>query len=159
MKRSVYIETTIPSFHCEVRAEPEMAFRRDITRRWWEHERPGFDLCTSFLTLDELGNGEFPGKEDALRLLDGLHILEITGEVKSIANIYVRHQLMPGRDMADALHIALAVYYRVDFLLTWNCRHLANPNKTRHFQVINGEMGYWSPIITTPDLLCAEEST
>ena len=153
MKRSVYIETTIPSFYYEVRAEPEMVARRASTRRWWTEEGPGYELFCSAFVVGELQEGEYPGKDDALRLVETLPLLEVVPEIEEIVEVYLRRQLMP---LGDAYHLAMASYYGMHFLLTWNCRHLANANKVRHLQIVNGELGLPVPIVTTPDLLLTE---
>ncbi len=157
MKRTVYIETTIPSFYYEVRAEPEMIARRESTRRWWAKERPGYDLYSSVFTTAELERGDYPGKANALLLLQGLPILGVTPEIESIAAVYMRRKLMPAEDAGDAYHLAAASFYGMTFLLTWNCRHLANANKIQHVRAINFELGLSIPIITTPDMLFSED--
>lgn len=156
MKRSVYIETTIPSFYHEVRTEPEMIARRESTRRWWAEESSGYDLMISAFVLGELRAGEFPGKADALKLIDALPLLEIVTEIESIAAVYAARGLMPRSDMGDAYHLATASFYACDFLLTWNCRHLANANKIQHIRAVNAELGLAIPTVTTPDLLLSE---
>jgi hypothetical protein len=153
MKRSVYIETTIPSFYYEVRAEPDMVARRECTRRWWTEEGSAYDLFCSAFVIGELQEGEYPGKDDALKLVEPLPLLEIVPEIEEIVEFYVRRQLMP---LGDAYHLAVASYYDLDFVLTWNCRHLANANKVRHLQAVNGELGLPVPLVTTPDLLLTE---
>ena len=156
MKHTVYIETTIPSFYHEVRTEPAMVARRESTRRWWSEERDAYDLVTSAFTLGELQEGEYPGKADTLALMVGIPLLEVVSEIEDIAEVYMRRQLMPRDDLGDAYHLAIASYYGVDFLLTWNCRHLANANKVHHLRVVNAELGLSVPIVTTPDLLLQE---
>jgi predicted nucleic acid-binding protein len=158
MKRTVYIETTVPSFYYEVRTEPEMVARRDTTRRWWATERAHYDLYASVFTKGELERGDYPGKADALLLLEELPILGVTPEIESIASVYVKRKLMPVEDAGDAYHLATASYYGVHFLLTWNCRHLANANKTHHVRTVNADLGLPVPIIVTPDMLFSEEA-
>ena len=153
MRRSVYIETTIPSFYYQERAEPEMVARRESTRRWWAEEGPRFDLSCSAFVVGELRQGVYPGQAEAIKLIESLPLLEIVPEIEDIVNVYVRRKLMPA---GDAYHLAVASYYGLDFLLTWNCQHLANANKVRHLQVVNGELGLPAPIVTTPDLLLTE---
>ena len=159
MRRTVYIETTIPSFYFEVRTEPEMVARRESTRRWWAVERPVFDLVTSVFVLGELQKGDYPTKADALRLIEELPLLDVVPEVESIAAAYVARHLMPAGDAGDAYHLAIASFYNCDFLLTWNCRHLANASKARHLASVNAELGLAIPIITTPDLLLSEDES
>ena len=156
MKRSVYIETTIPSFYHEVRSEPFMVARRESTRRWWAEERASYELFVSPFVLGELQQGDYPGKEEAVRLVAELPLLEVVPEIEDIAQVYISRRLMPQGDMGDAFHLAVASFYGVDFLLTWNCRHLANATKVHHMRVVNGELDLQTPIVTTPDLLLAE---
>ena len=70
--------------------------------------------------------------------------------------MYVARHLMPGRDLGDAYHLAMASFYGAHFLLTWNCRHLANANKVGHLRVVNADLGLSVPVVTTPDLLLEE---
>ncbi len=156
MKCTVYIETTIPSFYYEVRDDPEMIARRESTRRWWTNERQNYELVTSAYVIGELRRGEYPGRDDALSLIQHLPLLELTPAIEEIAKSYVDRHLMPTGEMGDAYHLAAASCHGCDFLLTWNCRHLANANKARHLAGVNIELGLPIPIITTPDLLLTE---
>ncbi len=158
MRRSVYIETTIPSFLYEVRDEPAMVARRESTRRWWDEERAVYDLFTSAIVLGELKAGDYPGKAGAIRAMEGIPLLEVVPEIEEIARVYVARRIMPASDFGDAFHLAVASYYGMQFLLTWNCRHLANANKVQHIRVVNAELGISVPVVTTPDLLLAEET-
>ena len=81
---------------------------------------------------------------------DLLAILEISNEVREIVRIYIHRLVMPNDPTGDALHLALASHYRVDVLLTWNCQHLANPNKMEHIRLVNYELGLPMPVLTTP---------
>jgi len=147
----VYLETTIPSYYCDDRA----ALAADIarTREWWDSERPAYDCFLSAAVLDELATGDYPNKESCLTLVEALPLLEINREVLEIAQVYQARGLMPKPPSADALHVALASFYRMDFLLTWNCRHIANANKTRHLEVLNHGMGLPTPQLITPHQL------
>ncbi len=151
MKPLVYVETTIASYYCDDR--PAMA--SDIARRreWWDSERAAYDCFVSAAVLDELRNGDYPNKEACLALVEGLPLLEINREVGEIAQVYQSRSLMPRPPSADALHLALASFYRMDFLLTWNCRHLANANKTKHLEVLNHGIGLPVPQLITPHQL------
>ena len=150
MKRSVYIETTIPSFYYEVRAEPEMVARRASTRRWWTEEGPGYELFCSAFVVGELQEGEYPGKDDALRLVETLPLLEVVPEIEEIVEVYLRRQLMP---LGDSYHLAMASYYGMHFLLTWNCRHLANAHLRGALVEFLVLKGHHSPVVCTPDEL------
>lgn len=149
-KRSVYIEPTIPSFYYETRSEPEMAARRRWTREWWDGCRHGYDLVTSEAVLDELSDGRYATRDDALNILKDIPLLAIEPPIVEIVQAYIRHSLMPADTTGDALHLALASYYNCDFLLTWNCRHLANANKFHHIQRVNTLLGLFVPSLVTP---------
>ena len=77
-------------------------------------------------------------------------MLEVVPEIEEIAAAYIRQRLMPQGDMEDAYHLAVASYYATDFLLTWNCAHLANANKQEHIRHVNALLGLHVPILTTP---------
>jgi predicted nucleic acid-binding protein len=156
MNPRVYVETTIPSFYHEVRTEPEMQARRAWTREWWDDHRWGFELVTSEAVIDELENGEFPQKADALALIEALPLLDVNEAIADIVDIDINRHVMPADPAGDALHLALASYYRCDFLVTWNCRHLANANKFSHIRRVNGLLGLFVPSLVTPLELLGE---
>jgi predicted nucleic acid-binding protein len=158
VQKTVYVETTIPSFYYETRSEPEAVARRQWTREWWDAAAERFRLVTSEAVLDELERGEFEKKNDCLALISSLPVLEVEDAVAEIVESYVNHKVMPKDPVGDALHLALASYYRCDFLLTWNCRHLANASKFDHIRRINAMMGLYVPVLTTPlELLASED--
>jgi predicted nucleic acid-binding protein len=158
MKR-VYIETTIPSFYHEVRPQPDMVARRDWTREWWDDHRQGFDLVTSEAVIDELDKGTFPQKAEALVLIEAVPLVEINEAIADIVAAYIQHTVMPADPAGDALHLALASFHKCDFLLTWNCRHLANANKFAHIRRVNGLLGLFVPTLVTPLELLGEKET
>jgi hypothetical protein len=106
-----------------------------------------------------LENGEFPQKGDALALIEKIPLLGIDEAIADIVEAYIKHHVMPADPAGDALHLALASYHRCDFLLTWNCRHLANANKFDHIRRVNGILGLFVPSLITPlELLGETES-
>ena len=126
MRRSVYIETTIPSSYHGTRKEPAMVVRREWTREWWERESGRYELVTSAAVLAELEGGGQPNKERMLELVAGLRLLPAEEPIPEIVDTYIKHRVMPADPGGDALHLALASYHHCHFLLTWNCAHLAN---------------------------------
>jgi len=156
MKPIVYIETTIPSFYVETRQEPDMVARRQWTRQWWDFHRTFYDVVTSEAVLDELGQGDYPNRDEALAIVQSIPLLSIEPEIVEIIQAYIRHQVMPRDPIGDALHLAVASYHKCDFLLTWNCNHLANANKFRHIQRINTLLGLYIPALVTPLELLGE---
>ncbi len=149
-KPRVYVETTIPSFYHEIRQEPEMVARRAWTREWWDEHRMDYEVFTSDAVVDELERGDFVIKQDALKLIEELPQLEIDQAIADIVSAYLAQKVMPADPAGDALHLALASYHKCDFLLTWNCRHLANANKFAHIRRINGILGLFVPALVTP---------
>ena len=155
-KLTVYVETTIPSFSVETREEPDMIARCQWTREWWDKQRSFYDVVTSEAVLDELERGDYPHKSDALALLEFVPLLPIEPEIAEIIEAYIHHHVMPYAPAGDALHLALASHHKCDFLLTWNCNHLANANKFRHIQRVNALLGLYVPALVTPLELLGE---
>lgn len=155
----IYIETTIASFYHEVRTEPEMVARRNWTRRWFDAAKAGADeLVTSLAVEAELDAGDFPGKADALALIADLPLVDLNDAVAEAVDAYISHMVMPNDPKGDALHLAAASFHRCDFLVTWNCRHLANANKFGHIRRVNGILGLGNPALVTPLELLQEDA-
>lgn len=155
---TVYVETSIPSYYFETRRSPKVIAWREATVRWWRRFRPNYALVTSRVTLDEVGEAPQPKRTEMLGLLHGIDLLERTPETISLAAYYVTHKLVPSTTLADALHLAHCSQHAIPFLLTWNCRHLANVNKIQHLTVLNRRLGLPVPMIVTPLTLMPEEA-
>lgn len=149
-KPRVYVETTIPSFFHDARTAADIVVRREWTREWWSGAADRYDLVTSPAVLDELAAG--PPERSALRLdlLTDLPLLPIEPAIGEIVASYVAHKLMPADPGGDVLHLALASYHKCDFLVTWNCQHLANANKFGHIRRVNTMLGLFVPAMVTP---------
>lgn len=155
----LYIETSIVSF---ATAWPS----RDITiaglqqqaRDWWANERHSFELVTSQLTLDEAGGGDPDAAAERLKLLDGLPLVDIDHDVQSLASLLIAAHTMPEKAAADALHVAAAALNGVKYLLTLNCRHIANANELPRIYQILDQQGFGQLLICTPaEFLGAED--
>ena len=150
MTRSrVYVETTIPSFYHEARTTPDIVARREWTRRWWDVAITRDELVTSEVVLDELRGGPAEHNVAWLELVQDLPLLPIEPPIAEIVEAYLKHRLMPAAP-GDALHLALASYHKCDFLVTWNCRHLANANKFGHIRRVNAMLGLFATALVTP---------
>ena len=145
-----YVETTIPSFYHEVRTAPDVVARREWTRRWWATAHERYELVTSPAVLDELSGGDPSRVAERLALVGHLPLLAIDPSVAEIVETYIRHKVMPADPGGDALHLALASYHKCDFLVTWNCLHLANANKFGHIRRVNAMLGLFVPALVTP---------
>jgi predicted nucleic acid-binding protein len=150
MKTRVYIETTIPSFYYTLRTDTESVARMNWTRRWWSEFASQFRLVSSPAAITELRKGTGKTTEQRISLLKDAELLEVTSQVEDVAHVYIERLVMPNDPGGDALHLALASVHRVDVLLTWNCRHLANPSKMEHIRLVNYELGLPMPFLTTP---------
>ncbi|HEX5870807.1 MAG TPA: type II toxin-antitoxin system VapC family toxin [Longimicrobium sp.] len=152
-KPNAYIETTIPNFYYDMRPDPEMIARRAWTREWWETAHTRYELISSDAVVEELEAGTSARVPLRLALLTGLRVLEISPSVLETVRVYMHHKLMPANPSGDALHLALASHYECDFIVTWNCKHLANANKFAHIRKINTMLGLAVPEIVTPQEL------
>ena len=150
IKRSLYLDTRIPSYYYDQRKDLDIRYRRNVARDWWANEKDSFDLYISELVLVELQRGDYPQKEKVIHLLKGISTLPIVSEIEDIVREYLKNYLMPKTDMGDAFHLAYASFYKMDYLLTWNCNHLANVNKKEHIEGINRKLKLFIPDIITP---------
>lgn len=154
-KPRVYVETTIPNFYHETRTQPELVTRRDWTREWWSIAAERYELLTCTTVLEELAAGTSDRVRLRMELLRELPLLAPSPEIDEIVKIYILHRLMPSRpSSADAMHLALASLSDCDFMVSWDSKHLANPNKVTHIHRINSALNLHVPELVTPqDLL------
>lgn len=155
---TVYIETSIPSFYFDTRASARVVAWRAATRSWWLHDRKRYRIVTSSFVHNELSRAPKAKAGPALQLLDDVQILDVPDRLEEVVAAYVRNKLMPADAVGDAAHLAMASLHGIEFLLTWNCRHLANANKVPHIRAINESLGLTIPILTTPFALTREGS-
>jgi Zn-dependent peptidase ImmA (M78 family) len=125
----------------------KMATFRDL---WWDNQSFHYDLVTSAAVIEELSQGSYPSKEQALALISHLPLLPTVAAIDAVVETYIAHYVMPRNSLGDALHLALTSYHGCHFLLTWNCIHLANANKFEHIRHVNTLLGFYVPILTTP---------
>lgn len=156
-KPRVYVETTIPNFYYDRRRDASVVSRRAWTREWWSTAAIRYELVTGAPVLAELLAGITPRVSPRLRLVSELPIYLPDDVVDETVRFYLQHKLMPSKPPEDAQHVAIASHNHCDFIVTWNCKHLANPNKARHLARINSMLGLHVPAIVTPrDLLGRE---
>lgn len=150
MKRPrVYVETTIPSFYHGTRSTPEIAAKQRWTRAWWAVAEERFELVVGAPVLEELAVGPPDHAALWLSLVSPLPMLPLDPEIEELVDAYVANKVMPA-DGADGMHLAVSTYNRCDYIVTWNCLHLANPNKFRHIRTVNRRLGFQTPVIATP---------
>ena len=154
MKKTVYVETTVFSFYHDEREES--AWRRQVTRAWWRSQKRHYEIGTSAFAIEEASQPVYPGWNKVSALVRTLPVFEVVEEIAGIIAVYMEQDVMPANDAGDAAHLAVACYHGVDYLLTWNCRHLANANKFEHIRVVNRRLGLITPEIVTPEQLFEE---
>ena len=155
---TVYIETTIPSLYFDQRRDAKTVARREWTRNWWDDYRRNYDLLTGAPVLEELLRGEHPRKNEKLKLLEDVKILRVNEAATQAVEVYVQRHVMPRDTAGDAAHLALASFYKCDYLLTWNCAHLANANKLGHIRRVNALLGLHVPQLVTPLEMIGEDN-
>jgi hypothetical protein len=153
----IYIESTIPSY---VVARPArdllQAARQQLTRDWWDLKRAHHELFTSQLVLDEIGFGDAAMAKRRLELVADMTLLESTKEADELTQNIMDSRLLPARAEGDGAHIALATVHKMDILLTWNCRHIANAFIVGRLRQLIATCGYSTPTICTPEELLQE---
>ena len=148
---TVYIETSIIS-HATARPNPDVrvAALQHQAREWWAVERPKFSLVTSQLTVDEASAGDTIAADIRLNLLHGLPLVQLGQNVTELADLILARHLMPKKAGADAIHIAAAAIGGVNYLLTQNCKHIANAHELPRVYRLLEEHGYGQLLICTP---------
>jgi hypothetical protein len=156
-KPTVYIETTIISY---LAARPSRdvvrAGHQKITRDWWEKQRPVFELYTSEFVLIEAEAGDQTAANRRMGKLQGLPLLRITDQVLDLADTLVEAAAIPLAAHRDAQHVAVAAVNGIEFLLTWNCTHLANVMLRDKIKATCERNGFAAPKICTPEELIGE---
>ena len=153
----MYLETTIPSY---LTSRPSrdliIAAHQQITREWWEEQRNDFQLYISQLVIDEAGAGDPTAAHERLNVLHDLPLLDITPEVSELATDILTSGKIPRKAATDAAHIAIASVHGMDFLITWNCAHIANAVNAKAIALICRSKGWECPVICTPEELMGD---
>ena len=148
---TLYIETSIVSYATAWPSKNmQVAALQLQARDWWNLERPTFELVTSQLTLDEASAGDQVAASERLKLLAGLPLMPISGDAKMLAGKILAGHMMPQKAAADALHVALAALAGVNYLLTLNCKHIANAHELPRVYRLLASEGLGGLLICTP---------
>lgn len=154
VKPKVYLETTIPSYLTAwTSRDLVMAAHQQVTREWWDNRRQDFDLFISQLVLQEVGAGDSDAAVRRLDLVRQFPALKVVEAADDLAEELVRRVPLPERAALDALHIAIAAVGGMDYLLTWNCKHIANAAYQPRIGSVCRALGYEPPVICTPEAL------
>jgi predicted nucleic acid-binding protein len=155
---TLYVETSIVSY---LRQPPSVrvitAARQLLTHQWWNLERSKYDLVTSQYVIDEASDGETSLAQDRRRALEGIPLLPAEAEVQVIADEIMARAILPPKAVFDALHIAITAHHRIDYLLTWNCRHIANGRILSRVHAVLHDLAIPIPVICTPEELVEDD--
>lgn len=154
MKPKVYVETTVVSYlTAQASRDLIVAAHQKVTREWWERRRRRFDLYCSQLVVREAAAGDKKAAARRLEVLVPLPLLEITEAASRLARDLLSEAALPKKAAEDVLHIALAAVHGMDYLLTWNCRHIANAEMRNAVGAVCSFHGCEPPVICTPEEL------
>jgi len=151
---SVYLETSFISYLVALPSRDlVIAAHQQITSEWWNTQRGKFDCFISQFVIDEASMGDQEERRRRLEIVKNLNALEVTAEAERLAGHIVKSGIMPQKAMNDAAHIAVAAIHGIGYILTWNCRHLANAHILKKVRAVCLENGYQAPDICTPEEL------
>jgi hypothetical protein len=149
----VYLETSFVSACVTDRTDVRSLYRREASLEWWAEQSSRHSLFISAEVMDELANPAHRRARESLEFVAAVPLLPIDEGVHGLAKILVRETAMPGPAKGDAIHVAVACIHGMEYMLSWNVRHLANPNKIEHLRRVCLRVGVVPPRILTPDLL------
>lgn len=157
MKQKLYIETSFVSY---LTSKPSrdiiIAAHQQITNNWWENHSKEFDLYTSQVVINEANAGDPEIAKRRLGKLQNIVLLEITDEIINLSEALINNKCLPPKAVEDALHISIASIHNMNYLLTWNCKHIANAKMRPLIEKVIFENGLIAPIICTPEELLGE---
>lgn len=151
MSETVYIETSILGY---LTARPSrdivVAANIEITREWWDTRRSDFQLYSSQAVVKETSQGDAAIASQRLEILHNFSLLDLNQSVLDLAEQFLSRSNLPAKADVDAIHIAVAIVHGMDYLLTWNCKHIANAQIQWKLAEISLDFGYELPILCTP---------
>ena len=158
MNRSVYIESSVISYFA---ARPSrdlvIAGHQAVTVEWWDNHRLRYDVYVSPLVVEEISAGDASAAEERLRVIADIPSVSIAPEAESLASALLASNAVPANSARDALHIAIAATQGMDYLVTWNFKHINNAStRTMVFNVVSNS-GLVCPVLCSPEELMGED--
>jgi predicted nucleic acid-binding protein len=154
MKESIYLETTVVSYYTSKPSRDIIVLaHQEITWEWWPNAIARFDVFISEVVVEEAGLGNSEAAERRLKVLKDFPHLKLNDKVEEMAKVYMEKLEIPEKSFRDAAHLAVASVHNIDYLVTWNCTHLANGEVIKRLMKINESFGIHTPIICTPEEL------
>ena len=158
MKPTVYVETSVVSYLVGWlnRNDIQVAAHQEVTRRWWAERRGDFELFASPAVVDEAADGDPQLAAERLRFLQEMTLLGVSNRAHELKAELLRHTQIPAAADTDALHIAIAAVHGIEYLVTWNCKHIANAVTLPGVYEACRSLGYEPPFVCTPYELLGE---
>ena len=150
-KQRIYLDTSIISAYWYHGGDDLLLGRRAATRAWWDEERDQYDSFCSAVVVTELRRGRFSEQKRCIRMAEKLRHLPVSRPVRRLVDLLFDANVIPRTELEDAFHLALAVVHNVDFLLTWNYAHLANPHVQRQLQRLCQKEAIGMPLLVSPE--------
>ena len=153
LKPKIYIESSIISY-CAARDNKNFIIlgRQELTREWWNACKDHYQCYISQFVYDEISQGDPQAATKRLKFIVGIPFLKITDEIEPLAD-HLTKKILPANAYLDALHISIAAVNNITYLLTWNCKHIANAKNIDAIRKTIEEHNYIAPVICTPDLV------
>ena len=154
MKESIYMETTVVSYYTSKPSRDIIVLaHQEITRQWWPMATKRYNVFISEIVVEEASFGDTEAAKRRLRELKDFPHLELNDKIEEITQVYMDKLDIPEKSFRDAAHLAVASVHNIDYLVTWNCAHLANGEIIKKLMKINESFGIYTPIICTPEEL------
>ena len=154
MKEKVYLDTTIPSYIiAKASRDIILLTHQELTREWWEKSKDKYELFISDIVVVEVEDDNQEYAQKRKNLLKEIKVLENNSEIETLVKKYMNHFNFPDKLYRDMYHVAFTVYYKIDFLLTWNFAHLNNVHFKVQLHRFNKKIGYNTPEICNPQEL------
>ena len=155
---TIYLETTIVGhFAGRIHRDPLIAARQQATRDWWRDEASKYTVLISQLVLDECSDGDSAAAAERLEAVKNLDLIEVSDEVDALAAALIVGNAVPASEPRDAFHIAISAVHGINYLLTWNFKHIANASLRERIEQVCREAGFDPPVICTPEELMGND--
>jgi len=153
-KPKLYLETTIPSYLTAKQSRDIIqTARQQITSEWWDNRLNDFEIFISQVVIDEASEGDTIASTKRMEVIKTFPLLDVTEEVVDLAEKIIIKKIIPEKAVRDALHIAVATFHEMTFLLSWNCKHISNAEIIKRLRKTVEDEGLELPIICTPEEL------
>jgi hypothetical protein len=153
-KETVYLESSVISyFTARASRDVVVLAHQQITMDWWETSQNRYEFYISEIVKEEVSRGDPCASSLRMTFIDKIPHLKLSVEIETIAEMYINELNIPKDSIRDALHIAIACFHKVDYLVTWNCTHIANAHTIKKLYRLNQEHGLYTPVICTPEEL------